>query len=113
VRVLAAEEIAAGGVLVDRDTVGARWVEIEALRIGEGRPLSCAARSDAEQVLYVEEGQVEARAGDHDLHLAAGDFLFLPPGAGVALHCPPGRHAAGFLIRGRLPSPPSLRKDLP
>lgn len=109
VRVLAADEItAATGVLVDRDTVGAQWVEIEALRMADGNALPCAARPDAEQVLYVEEGHVDARAGELDFHLAPGDFLFLPRGAGVALHCPTGRRASGFLIKGRLPSSPSL-----
>lgn len=104
-RVLPAEEVnAAQGALIDRDTVGAQWVEIDALRMADEQTLSCAARSDAEQVLYLEEGRVRARAGEHDFDLAPGDFLFLPPGAGVALQCPTGRHASGFLIRGRLPS---------
>ena len=109
VRVLAADEVTAATVaLIDRDTVGAQWVEIEALRIADGSALSCAARPDAEQVLYLEDGHIEARAGEQDFHLAPGDFLFLPRGAGVALRCPTGRRASGFLIKGRLPSSPSL-----
>ena len=84
------------------------WVEIEALRMADGSALSCAARPDAEQVLYLEDGQIDARAGEQDFHLAPGDFLFLPRGAGVALRCPTGRRASGFLIKGRLPSSPSL-----
>ena len=109
VRVLAGDEVtAAKGALIDRDTVGAQWVEIEPLRMRDGNPVACAARSDAEQVLYLEEGHVEARAGKQDFHLAPGDFLFLPCGAGVALHCPTGRRASGFLIKGRLPSSSSL-----
>ena len=104
VRVLAASDATAtSGPLIDRDSVGAQWVEIDTLRMADGSALSCAARPDAEQVLYLEEGQVEARAGEHDFHLAPGDFLFLPPGAGAALHCPTGRRASGFLIKGRLP----------
>jgi len=109
VRVLAADEVtAASGALIDRDTVGAQWVEVEAVRIADGKALSCAAKPDAEQVLYLEEGQVEARAGEQDFHLEPGDFLFLPRGAGVVLRCPTGRRASGFLIKGRLPSSPSL-----
>jgi quercetin dioxygenase-like cupin family protein len=109
VRVLAADEVAAAtGALIDRDTVGAQWVEVEAVRIADGKAQSCAAKPDAEQVLYVEDGQVEARAGEQDFHLAPGDFLFLPRGAGAALRCPTGRRASGFLIKGRLPSSPSL-----
>ena len=94
--------------LIDRDTVGAQWVEIEALRMADGSALSCAARPDAEQVLYLEDGQIDARAGEQDFHLAPGDFLFLPRGAGAALRCPTGRRASGFLIKGRLPSSSSL-----
>ena len=109
VRVLAAAEAAtATGALIDRDTVGAQWVEIEAVRMADGSALSCASRPDAEQVLYLEDGHIDARAGDQDFHLAPGDFLFLPRGAGVALRCPNGRRASGFLIKGRLPSSPSL-----
>jgi quercetin dioxygenase-like cupin family protein len=106
-RVLAAAD-AASATLIDRDTVGAQWVEIDALRMREGSALSCAARPDAEQVLYLEHVELEARAGEQDFHLAPGDFLFLPSGAGAALRCPTGRRASGFLIKGRLPSSPSL-----
>lgn len=105
-RVLTADD--ATGVLIDRDTVGAQWVEVEALRMAGADSLSCVARLDAEQVLYLEEGQVDARAGEQDFHLQPGDFLFLPRGAGVALHCPTGRRASGFLIKGRIPSSSSL-----
>src|SRR4029453_11403394 len=109
VRVLAAGEATAATVaLFDRDTVGAQWVEIEALRMADGSALSCAPRPDAEQVLYLEGGHIDARAGEQDFHLAPGDFLFLPRGAGVAPHSPTGRRATGFLIKGRLPSSPSL-----
>ena len=109
VRVLAAGDAAATGTvpLIDRETVGAEWVEIEALRMAAGSALSCAARSDAEQVLYLEDGQINARAGEQDFHLAPGDFLFLPRGAAPALRCPPEQSASGFLIKGRLPSFPS------
>jgi len=109
VRVLAADEVtAATGALIDHDTVGAQWVEIEALRIADDSALSCTPRPDAEQVLYLEDGHIDARAGEHDFHLAPGDFLFLPRGAGAALRCPTGRRASGFLIKGRLPSSTSL-----
>ena len=108
VRVLAAGEAPGAVALIDRDTVGAQWVEIEALRMAEGSALSCAARPDAEQVLYLEDGHIEARAGEQDFHLSPGDFLFLPRGAGAALRCPTGRRASGFLIKGRLPSSSSL-----
>src|SRR4249920_3034108 len=109
VRVLAAgDAIAATGALIDRDTVGAQWVEIEALRMAGGSALSCAARPDAEQVIYLEDGHIDMRAGEQDFHLAPGDFLFLPRGAGAALRCPTGRRASGFLIKGRLPSTPPL-----
>jgi quercetin dioxygenase-like cupin family protein len=109
VRVLAADEVtAASGALIDRDTVGARWVEIEAVRMADGSALSCTARADAEQVLYVEDGSIAARAGGQDFELTTGDFLFLPRGASAALRCPTGRRASGFLIKGRIPSSPSL-----
>jgi quercetin dioxygenase-like cupin family protein len=109
VRVLAADDAASetatsNVALIDRDTVGAQWVEIEALRMVGGSALSCAARSDAEQVLYLESGQIDARAGEHDFQLAPGDFLFLPRGAAATLRCTTGRRASGFLIKGRLPS---------
>ena len=108
VRVLAAGEATSTTVpLIDRDTVGAQWVEIEALRMSAGSALSCAARPDAEQVLYLEDGQIDACVGEQDFQLAAGDFLFLPRGAAAALRCPTGRRASGFLIKGRLPSSPS------
>jgi mannose-6-phosphate isomerase-like protein (cupin superfamily) len=107
VRVLAAHEAASEAALIDRDTVGARWVEIDAVRMAAETALSCAARPDAEQVLYLEDGQIDARAGEQDFQLAAGDFLFLPRGAAAALRCPKGRRASGFLIKGRLPSSPS------
>jgi quercetin dioxygenase-like cupin family protein len=87
--------------LIDRDTVGAQWVEIEALQMAGGSELSCAARPDAEQVLYLERGRLDVRAGEQSFHLAAGDFLFLPRGAGAHLHCPTAQRACGFLIRGR------------
>jgi quercetin dioxygenase-like cupin family protein len=109
VRVLAADEVtAATGALIDRATVGAQWVEIEALRMTDDSTLSCTARSDAEQVLYLEDGLIDARAGERDFRLAPGDFLFLPRGAAAALRCPTGRRASGFLIKGRLPSSTSL-----
>ena len=108
VRVLAADAVtAATGALIDRDTVGAQWVEIEALRIADGNSLPCAPRPDAEQVLYLEDGQIDARADGQDFQLAPGDFLFLPCGAAAALRCPTGRRASGFFIRGRIPSSPS------
>jgi len=108
VRVLAADEVtAAAGALIDRDSVGAQWVEIDALRMAAGSAQSCAARPDAEQVPYLEEGDIDARAGDQDFQLAPGDFLFLPRGAAAALRCPKGRRASGFLIKGRVPSPSS------
>jgi quercetin dioxygenase-like cupin family protein len=107
VRVLAADD-ATSATLIDRDAVGAQWVEIDALRMADGNSMSCGARPDAEQVLYLEEGQLEARAGEQDFHLARGDFLFLPRGAGLALRCPTGRRASGFLIKGRIPSSTSF-----
>jgi mannose-6-phosphate isomerase-like protein (cupin superfamily) len=114
VRVVEADAVAAAtGAFIDRDTVGAQWVEIETLPLADGGALSCPARPDAEQVLYLEDGHIDARAGEHDFHLGAGDFLFLPRGAGAALRCPTGRRATGFLIKGRLPSSPSISKESP
>jgi glyoxylate utilization-related uncharacterized protein len=109
VRVLAADAISATtGALITRDSVGAQWVEIEALRIASGGARSCVPSLHAEQVLYLEEGRIDVRAGEHDFALTPGDFLFLPRGAGAALRCPTGRRASGFLIKGRIPSSPSL-----
>jgi uncharacterized RmlC-like cupin family protein len=108
VRVLAVGDGAGRTVpLIDRETVGARWIGVEAVRIDAGSALSCAARPDAEQVLYLEDGSIDARAGGQDFQLAPGDFLFLPRGVAAALCCPTGRRASGFLIKGRLPSVPS------
>jgi quercetin dioxygenase-like cupin family protein len=108
-RVLAADDATSAiRALIDRDTVGAQWVEVDALRMPGGSALSCEARPDAEQVLDLEHGELEARVGEQDFDLAPGDFLFLPRGAGVALRCPTGRQASGFLIKGRIPSSPSL-----
>ena len=104
-RVLAAGDAASGCMpLIDRDTVGAQWVEVDAVRLAEGSALVCAARHDAEQVLYLEHGHVEAHAVERRFELVAGDFLFLPRGAAAALRCPTGRRASGFFIRGRDPS---------
>jgi quercetin dioxygenase-like cupin family protein len=114
VRVLAAETVdAAAGSLIDRASVGAQWVEIDALRLADGSEMSCAPRADAEQVLYLEDGRIEARAGAQHFDLAPGDFLFLPRGAGSVLRCPTGRKASGFLIKGRFPPSPHPEKELP
>ena len=106
VRVLTPGDAAAPAVvpLIDGETVGARWVEIGAVRMGGGDALACTARPDAEQVLFLEHGQLHASAAGQDFQLAPGDFLFLPRGATAALRCPTGRRASGFLIKGRLPS---------
>ena len=90
--------------LIDGEKTGARWVEIGAVRMGGGDALSCAARPDAEQVLFLEHGQLHASAAGREFQLAPGDFLFLPRGIAAALRCPTGRRASGFLIKGRLPS---------
>jgi quercetin dioxygenase-like cupin family protein len=105
VRVLAADAAATGTVpLIDRQTVGARWVDIAALRMPAGSASVCATEPDAEQVLYVEDGRIDARVDGQDFGLAPGDFLFLPRGAAASLRCPPELPASGFLITGRLPS---------
>jgi uncharacterized RmlC-like cupin family protein len=108
VHVLAADDAASetatrNVVLIDSDTVGAQWVEIEALRMVDASALSCAARSDAEQVLYVESGQIDARAGEHDFQLAPGDFLFLPSGAAATLRCTTGSASVRFPHQGAAP----------
>ncbi|MHC8380994.1 cupin domain-containing protein [Pseudomonas sp. LB3P14] len=90
--------------LIDRDTVGAQWVDISALRMQAGSALACPTEPDAEQVLYVEDGRIEAHVDGQDFQLAAGDFLFLPCGFATALRCPPEQSASGFLIKGRLAS---------
>lgn len=105
VRVSAAGDAASTIVpLIDSETVGARWVEIAALRMRAGSALFRTTEPDAEHVLYLEDGRLDARAGEHVFSLAPGDFLFLPHGAAAALRCPPDRRASGFLIKGRLPS---------
>jgi len=104
VRVLAAATASGCAPLIGRDTVGAQWVEVDAVRLGEGSTLAWPARRDAEQVLHLEHGHVEARASGQRFELVAGDFLFRPPGADATLRCPTGQRASGFLIKGRLPS---------
>jgi quercetin dioxygenase-like cupin family protein len=108
VRVLAAgdaSDAATGSVpLINRETDSARWVDIAALRMPAGGASACATEPDAEQVLYVEDGRIDARVDGQDFGLAAGDFLFLPRGAAASLRCAPERPASGFLIKGRLPS---------
>jgi quercetin dioxygenase-like cupin family protein len=105
VRVLAAGNAATGTVpLIDRETADARWVDIATLRMPAGSAAVCTTESDAEQVLYVEDGRIDARVDGQDFGLAAGDFLFLPRGAAASLRCLPERPASGFLIKGRLPS---------
>ena len=107
VRVLAVPDGSAATAcvpLIGAETTGARWVEIDAVRLQAGASFACAARADAEQVLFLEAGQLHARAGGQDLPLAAGDFLFLPRGASAELSCPAGARATGFLIKGRVPS---------
>jgi quercetin dioxygenase-like cupin family protein len=105
VRVLAAGDAASGTVpLIDRESAGARWVDISALRMPAGSASACTTDPDAEQVLYLEHGRIDARVDGQDFGLAPGDFLFLPRGAAASLRCPPERPASGFLIKGRLPS---------
>jgi quercetin dioxygenase-like cupin family protein len=116
VRVLAAGDAATGTIpLIDRETAGARWVDISALGLPAGSASVCTTEPDAEQVLYVEDGRIDARAGGQDFDLVPGDFLFLPRGAVASLRCPPERPASGFLIKGRFPStasaPASERND--
>jgi len=89
--------------LINAHTAGARWVEVDAMHLPAGESLTCAARSDAEQVLFLEDGQLLARADGTDLALAAGDFLFLPRGASAQLRCAEGQRASGFLIKGLIP----------
>ena len=96
------------GALIDRDTVGARGSRSRRCAWPTAAHCRAPPRPDAEQVLYLEDGHIDARAGEQDFHLAPGDFLFLPRGAGAALRCPTGRRASGFLIKGRLPSSPPL-----
>jgi quercetin dioxygenase-like cupin family protein len=110
VRVINAADTDTPGLvpLIDGEKTGARWVEIGAVRMAGGEALACAAKPDAEQVIFLEQGQLHASAAGQDFLLAPGDFLFLPRGAGVALRCPTGRRASGFLIKGRLPSSPLL-----
>jgi quercetin dioxygenase-like cupin family protein len=107
VRVLEPGRAAAAGLapVIGREATGARWVEIASLRLDGGGVFACPARDDAEQVLFLEHGQLLARADGADLPLAAGDFLFLPRGASAELQCRAGQHAAGFLIQGRVPAP--------
>jgi quercetin dioxygenase-like cupin family protein len=89
--------------LIDGEKTGARWVEIGVVRMHDGDALACAARPDAEQVLFLEQGQLHASAAGQDFQLAPGDFLFLPRGACADLRCPTGQRASGFLIKGRVP----------
>jgi glyoxylate utilization-related uncharacterized protein len=64
----------------------------------------CTTEPDAEQVLYVEDGRIDAGVDGQHFGLAPGDFLFLPRGAAASLRCLPEQPASGFLIKGRLPS---------
>jgi quercetin dioxygenase-like cupin family protein len=104
-RVLAAPGAGATALvpLIDAHTAGARWVEVDAMHLAAGESLTCAARTDAEQVLFLEKGQLQAHAEGQNLALAEGDFLFLPRGASAQLRCAAGQRANGFLIKGRIP----------
>jgi uncharacterized RmlC-like cupin family protein len=90
--------------LIDRETVGSRWVEIAALRMRPGSAVVRTTESDSEQVLYLEDGRVDACAGEQRFSLAPGDFLFLPGGAAATLQCLSDGPASGFLITGWLPT---------
>ena len=105
VRVINAADTDTSGLvpLIDGEKTGARWVEIGAVRMAGGDALACAARPDAEQVLFLEHGQLHASAAGQEFQLAPGDFLFLPRGASADLRCPMGQRASGFLIKGRVP----------
>ena len=106
VRVLAVPDAGATALvpLIDAKTAGARWVEIDAVHLDADGSLTCAGRADAEQVLFLEKGQLQAHADGQDLTLAAGDFLFLPRGVAAQLRGAQGQRASGFLIKGRVPS---------
>ncbi|WP_155301188.1 hypothetical protein [Cupriavidus necator] len=90
--------------LIDRETAGARWVDISALRMPAGSASVCTTEPAAEQVLYVEDGRIDARVDGQDFGLAPGDFLFLPRVAAASLRSQQERPASGFLIKGQLPS---------
>ncbi|MGF6654200.1 quercetin dioxygenase-like cupin family protein [Paraburkholderia youngii] len=105
VRVLAVGDAATGTVpLFDRETVGARWVDIAALRMSAGSVYACCTEPDAEQVLYVENGRIDACVDGQAFSLAPGDFLFVPRGAAASLRSLPEQPASGFLVKGRVPS---------
>jgi quercetin dioxygenase-like cupin family protein len=104
VRVLAGGDAATGAMpLITAETVGAQWVDVTAVRLPAAGALACSARGDAEQVLYLESGRIEALADAQAFQIGPGDFLFLPPGAAADLRCLPDGPASGFLIQGRMP----------
>ena len=91
VRVLAAGEAAGTTVaLIDGETVGARWVEVEAVRIDAGSALSCAARPDASRCSTSKTDPIDAHAGGQDFRLAPGDFRSSKRG-----RCGPASRRAG------------------
>ena len=77
--------------------------------MAEGSALSCAPSRTPSRCFTSKMDRSMRAYGEQDFLLAAGDFLFLPRGAGAALRCPKGRRASGFLIKGRVPSEPRPR----
>ena len=107
---VAASDARAVVPLIDAERCGARWVEVAALRLAPGAALACSARSDAEQVVFLQHGEVAAHVDGEVLPLAAGDFLFLPPGTPCELGGIGPARASGFLIAGRFEAAASTRE---
>jgi glyoxylate utilization-related uncharacterized protein len=98
---VAASDARAVVPLINAERCGARWVEVAALRLAPGAELAFSARTDAEQVVFVQHGEIAAHVDGDVLPLAAGDFLFLPPGTACELGGTGAERASGFLIAGR------------
>lgn len=85
--------------IIDRETVNAEHVEVHSVTLYPGLPLRRDANPDAEQVLYVQQGNVQIEIGGHVLQAGLDDWVFIPPGSTLLATALNNEPVRGFLLR--------------
>jgi len=88
-------------LLYGAQTDGGLSLSVATLRQGSQAPLHIHSRED--ETFYVVEGTLNARVGDQNYELTAGDAIFLPRGVKHKLSCVSGEAKVIMLI-----TPPGL-----
>lgn len=86
--------------IITHETVNADHVEVHLATIWPEFPLRRDAEFDAEQVLYVAQGSLQAEIGDEEIQASQGDWVFVPPGCSLVAVALGTEVVKGFLIRG-------------